>query len=590
MKKHSVQKGFAILSVSGIIIKIISLLYIPLLLSIIGEKGNGFYQAAAQIFVFAYVLTNSGTLNAITKMTSEYVARGEHQDGVASGRLMANIDAQKAFKVSRLALAAIGGIITLLLIILSQPIANAVRFPEISLSIIVIAPSAFLTAIVSSYRGYYQGMNNFRPRAVSQVLEQSVNLVASIGLALLGVAIFGFGRDGILMAVAGANAGTTVAALASLVYLVRFSKKHEKEIAVQTTCLPGEEPVRKAFSISRKTWDATPESVAHSEKEFRKKALATFFRYSIPITMAAGLQYAGSIVDMWNTKSRLLVAGFSPDVATEMFGYLAKYQQLIYVPLIIIIGLASTILPNLSGFHAIDDTSKFKSSLSYAYRWCFIIAIPSTILMAVLSSQIFSTIHLGKGSELLMIGSVVTVLMAVSQIQSSVLQGLSKMYLLAGFLLAGIAAKILVNYVLIAIPFINVNGAIIGSIVCYMIPVYLNNRYIRAQLRKKFRITGEKPPKIMPFVYKPFSSAMIMGFVVAIVYAIFYALTSAIFGKTGSGGYFAVLIPFIISVIAGGVTFLGAMVAFKGFKKIDLEMIPHRLKKFIPKRVLDGLK
>lgn len=302
--------------------------------------------------------------------------------------------------------------------------------------------------------------------------------------------------------------------------------------------------------------------------------------------MAAGLQYAGSIVDMWNTKSRLLAAGFAPDVATQIFGYLAKYQQLIYVPLIIIIGLASTILPNLSGAHAIDDAHKFRSSLAYAYRWCFIISIPAAILMAVLYSQIYQTIKLGLGAELLLLGSVVTVLMAITQIQSAVLQGLSKMYLLASFLLAGIVVKILVNYWLIAVPFFNINGAIIGSILCYIIPVCLNEIYIRKQLRKKMT----NPLRILPFVYKPFSSSMVMGFVVYFSYLLFHAAANALLGATGLGGYFAVALPFLLSALLGGVAFIAAMLYMKGFKKIDLEMLPARLRRFVPKKVQNSLR
>jgi len=567
MKNQSVQKGFAILSTSGIIIKIISLLYIPLLLSIIGETGNGFYQAAAQIFAFAYVLTNSGTLNAITKMTSEYIAKGENADG--------QTDAFRAFRVSRMVLGIIGGVISLLLIIFAQPIANAVKFPEISLSIILIAPSAFITALVSSYRGYYQGQNNFKPRAVSQVLEQVVNLVASITLALLAVAIFGNKPDGILLACAGANAGTTLAALAALVYLIWFNKKSTSNTA------NNESPAK----LTRKTFETTL-NIWKVEKNEKYQTLKTFFKYSIPITLSAGLQYAGSVVDMWNTKSRLLVAGFSPDMATQMYGYLAKYQQLIYVPLIIIIGLASTILPNLSGANAIDDKQKFRSSLSYAYRWCFIISIPAAVLMAVLSSQVYQSIKLGLGSELLLIGSVVTILMSVTQVQSSVLQGLSKMYLLAIFLLIGIIVKIIVNYWLIAIPFFNVNGAIIGSIICYLIPIFLNEMYIRRQLRKKLG----KPLKMLPFLYKPFSSSVAMGIVVFFANFLFNYMTRSIFGATGIGGYITVVLSLILSLVTGAVTFFAAMLYFKGFKKIDLDMVPQRLKRFIPLRVQNSLK
>jgi stage V sporulation protein B len=50
MKEQSVAKGFAVLSAAGIIVKVVSLLYLPFLLAIIGDAGNGVYVAAYQVY------------------------------------------------------------------------------------------------------------------------------------------------------------------------------------------------------------------------------------------------------------------------------------------------------------------------------------------------------------------------------------------------------------------------------------------------------------------------------------------------------------------------------------------------------------
>ena len=66
MKKQSVTKGFAILSIAGMLAKVFSLIYIPALINILTDQGYGIYMAAYQIFTFIFILTNSGIPVAIS--------------------------------------------------------------------------------------------------------------------------------------------------------------------------------------------------------------------------------------------------------------------------------------------------------------------------------------------------------------------------------------------------------------------------------------------------------------------------------------------------------------------------------------------
>ena len=79
MKKQSVSNGFAILTLGSMIVKIISVLYIVLIPIIIGKEGFGVYSAVYIIFVFIYVVTNSGISVATAKVLSELIAKGRYR-------------------------------------------------------------------------------------------------------------------------------------------------------------------------------------------------------------------------------------------------------------------------------------------------------------------------------------------------------------------------------------------------------------------------------------------------------------------------------------------------------------------------------
>ena len=67
-----------------------------------------------------------------------------------------------------------------------------------------IAPSLFFVAILSVYRGYFQGMQQMTPTAVSQVIEQIGKLVIGLAFAFLLI------KKGELYAAAGSYSASHV--------------------------------------------------------------------------------------------------------------------------------------------------------------------------------------------------------------------------------------------------------------------------------------------------------------------------------------------------------------------------------------------
>ena len=443
MKQQSTSKGFAILSAANIIVKILSFIYLPFLLKILHSEGYGIYSVSYQVYIFIYVIANSGLPASISKIIAEFTALNRHKDAL-------NI-----FRLSRRVLFITGLVMSILLYVLAGPVTSLMHYEKSYMAVLALAPSILLTSVSSAYRGYFQGRSNMFPTAISQIFEQLINTIFTLAFA------FYFMKYGVEAACAGGAAATTLAALVSLIILIiLFKKSNEKA---------------KLAALGN---EGTPTLS-------RKRLLKRIINYSLPITLCIGLQYAGNLVDLGNTKARLLAAGFSDTKATVLYGYLAKFQQLSGVPLTLVTALTAVILPAISRAVVLKEKDLIKRNFDYAFRLCFLITVPSAVGLSILSTPIYDLLRFQPGSYLMKYGSVIIVLMSVQMIQISILQGAKRFNTATTNAILGILVKIIVNYILIANPAININGALLGSISGYMVSISLNAYFIGKFLKIK---------------------------------------------------------------------------------------------------------
>lgn len=527
MKKQSIGKGFAVLSMAGMAVKILSLMYIPFLLAIIGDEGNGIYAAAYQVYVFIYVLANSGTPVAISKLVAELLAVGNVRDAV------------RTFRIARSFLLVAGVVLSTLMFLLARPLANFIHYPRAYLAIVALSPSILFTSIACAYRGYFQGRGNMVPTGISQVLEQVVNTIFTLIFAALLL------RYGLEAACAGGTIGTSLGALVSACTLIWFYERKGRFTARE----------RMHPGIRR-----------YQYKELVRKIL----KYSVPITLCVGLQYAGNLVDVLNTKARLLTAGFEDAQATQLYSYLSKYQQLMNVPVSLIIALAVAMLPAISGAVALNDRRDIQKKINYAFRLCYIIALPAAVGLSVLSDPIYHMLKFRGGSMLMLYGSFILILSGTVQIQTTLLQGANRLYTVTLHLVLGITIKILLNYFLIVQPQINIYGAIIGSFAGYLVPLVLNQRLLRSALKVKV--------KTLSHMIKPGLAAALMG---GCVFWVYEGIVS-IPGFT-SGTYITNMAATLISIASGALVYTYALAILKGITRSDLDSLPPSLLRWIPK-------
>ncbi|WP_251859728.1 polysaccharide biosynthesis protein [Clostridium sp. Marseille-Q2269] len=535
MKKQSVTKGFAILSIAGMLAKVFSLIYIPALINILTDQGYGIYMAAYQIFAFIFVLTNSGIPVAISKLVSELIATENYKDAL------------KSFRIARYMLLFLGFIMALFTVCASGVLSKIIGYEKAQLAVLALAPSILFTSVSSAYRGYFQGMGNMTPTAISQVIEQLVNIIFSLLFAVM------FIKYGLEAGCAGGTVGTSLGALVSALFLIYC---HKKDGAIK---------VRDKSNIKDEKY-----SMAYLMKKI--------VHYGLPITLCVGMNSAGALVDLYNTKARLMVGGFNEVNATVLYGYLAKYQQLINVPIAIISSLSMAVLPVIAAAAAKGDKKQVKNNINYAFKSCFLISIPAAVGLGFLAKPIYSMLHIGGGVDIMKYGVIVLVLMAVAQIQTTILQSIGKLYAATLYSVIGICFKIAINYLLIANPTINIMGAIYGSAIGFLIPIILNHRMIKKSLKVNFNIIT---PAIRPFI-----SAQIMGFVIVPVYTV--VNNGIIVGLKKV--YIANAVATMLAIILGIFIYAYSLILIGGLKKKDLDRMPSKLRKLIPDFIIKRMK
>ena len=96
----------------------------------------------------------------------------QFQISIRKNELGRHDEANKIFKVALSLLAALGLIVSIVLFVNAEHFAIFLKNPAAQVAIMYVAPAIFTVSLGGALRGYFQGMQNMTPSAVSQVTEQ----------------------------------------------------------------------------------------------------------------------------------------------------------------------------------------------------------------------------------------------------------------------------------------------------------------------------------------------------------------------------------------------------------------------------------
>ena len=425
-RKKNYLKGATILAFGGIMAKFLGMfLKIPLNRTI-GELGMGLYANAYPVYTFLLAISTIGLPVAISKMVSERLKLGQYDA------------AYKVFRVAVTTLAVIGAICTAIMLFGANFFIRTFNWhPDTYYSIMGLALAPFFVCILSSFKGFFQGMQNMTPSSISQIVESFTRVV--VGLAL---AIFLFNRLGVAYGAAGATFGATAGAfMASLFMFICYLR-----------VAPG---IKK--NISR-------QEEKHEEEV--GKILKILASIAIPITLASLVTSSMNLINSFTVSHYLQVIGFSVDEATILWGQLSqKAQVIISIPVVLASSLAASLVPTISESHVVGNNEDIVKKTYIAMKVLFLITLPCMVGLVVLPGEIL-TLLFGNpnGYNMLRMLALGLLFTMISTSMQGILQGLGKVNIPVRNLGIGCIIKLILNVILIQIPKLNIYGAILGTL------------------------------------------------------------------------------------------------------------------------------
>ena len=302
-----------ILSVVGLICKIVGALYRIPLAWLIGDEGMGTYQLVFPTYNMLLTISSAGLPVAISRMVSFTLARDDPRN------------ARRIFRVALCLLSTLGLIATLLMLVMSPTLALRSGDPSTQPGFVAIAPALLLVCAMSALRGFMQGQQNMVPTAISQLIEQVGKVFVALPLAYFGM------RISVAYAAAGVLLGTSIAEGVALLYMVVIYRRK-----------------RAAFDALPQNPDETPLAV--------RPLLKRLLSLSIPITLGACIVPIASFIDSGLLLNRLVDAGIERTSALGLYGRYSGYVlTLINVPTALAVAISMSLVPSISSAMARGD-------------------------------------------------------------------------------------------------------------------------------------------------------------------------------------------------------------------------------------------
>ena len=422
-QKQSFIKGAIIISVGGFISKILGAVYRIPLTNFLGGEGMGIYQMVYPLYCILLTVSASGIPTGIARLISSGSKGAERTAFALYGT--------------------IGVIGTILMYMLSAPLASIQGEGAIKLCCIMLCPSVFFVSVLSVVRGYFQGRGNMYPTAVTEVSEQVIKVVIGCVLAY----IF---RANLALAVASTLFAVTVSeVISTAIALVWYSGKKAR---------------RPLYNPSRVPYSA-------------------IIKYTIPLTLTAIALPASQLLESI-VAVRLLRE--MTDGATALYGIFSGCAvTIINLPVSITYGLAAASVPQISPLAEKGDIDGAKKKAYKSMLITFAISLPASVVLFAFAPLAVKLIFasLADGEKTILVNLVR--IMAVNAVTLSLVQTSSACLTLLGRPVRSTLTqwttailRVALTAVLIKFTNLSIAGAAISANCCYLVAALMNFWYI----------------------------------------------------------------------------------------------------------------
>jgi stage V sporulation protein B len=525
-KSNFILQG-GVLAAAGIISRIIGIARRFPMEHIIGDKGNGYYSAAYEVYTIMLLISCYSLPLAVSKVVSAKMSKRQYKS------------AERAFGCAMFFAVVAGGLMFLICEIFGDAIAKYYLLePMSALALKILGPALLIVSVMGVFRGYFQGLGTMVPTAISQILEQIFVLVGTLAGASI---LYEYGtKVGALMhdedyapsyGAAGASIGPVLGAVVGLIFLILI------------------------FALYKKSTKNQFVGESMSNVDSYGQILRLIVLTILPVLLSTTVYNISTIIDLRIYNKIMIDKGLEAVKAYNWGVYSGKYRILVNVPIALANAMCSSIVPVLTALMVQEDYRQAKEKISQAMRFTMIVAIPSTVGLAVLARPIISMLFTGEvdmAVTMLHFGSISVVVYTMSTLTNGVLQGINRMKVPVRNALISLVIHVIFLYVALTAG-MGINAVVWGDILFAVVVCILNAIEINRTLRYR-------QEKIKTFVI-PAIAAVIMGIVI-------WILCKIISGFAGN------LVTVFVGMIVGVVVYFIALIKLKGIDESDLKHMP----------------
>ncbi|RRJ63057.1 polysaccharide biosynthesis protein [Paenibacillus oralis] len=446
-------KGAAILSLAAILTKLLGTLQKIPLQNIGGDGVFGIYNTVYPFYTLLITLTTSGFQAAVSNFVAERHTIGNEPEQREVLRLAAAM--MTVFGVAGAILLYFGAPL------LARLIGSSLIVPALQAA----APALLFYPVSAALRGYYQGLQNMLPTAVSQVTEQAVRVTVMIAL-LLYLSRIPVGDPALA---GGALAGSSVGAAASLLVMLLYWRVYVRR-----------EGLAGAGNSGNSGNSGLPSKA-------RWELLRALLKYAIPISLAALAVPLISLVDTFSLPRLLNVHGDEIRVMGQV-GIYNRGIPLVQLVTMLATSLSVLFIPAMAELRMKSDIAAIRRQTQTALRWFWLIGLAASLGLALLAQPINVMLYEdAAGSATFAWIAWTAAPSAIMVVTSALLQGLGAQRAPALHLLAAALLKAALNALLV--PRLGITGAAIAGIAAYGAAAALNAALLlrRVGLRPRLR-------------------------------------------------------------------------------------------------------
>jgi len=406
-------RGAVLLTLAGLISKVLSAGYRIPLQNFTGDLGFYIYQQVYPLLGMALVLSLYGFPSAISQLAAE------------SARMQQALTARHFYLPVLSILLGVMGTLALLLFLFAEQLAGAIGDPSLVRAYQLAAVSFLVVPFTSLLRGVFQGRLNMKPTAYSQIGEQLIRvlviIIAAVIVGMQGIDIYRIGEGAALASIAGGLAGAGI-------LLFFFHREKTPVLKEPDTPIP---------------W-----------RKYFQTLLLLGFAAALNHMVLLLFQFADAITLV----PALMESGLGEIQAMEAKGVLDRGQPLIQLGAVLGSSFALAMIPSISANRIQENPDSFYEETQSSMAVNLYLAAGATAgLVAIMPEANILLYENDLGTSDLRILMLAVMLTSLGITAATILQGIGKMKRTAAFILLAVAVNWTGNKVFV--PLLGITGS-----------------------------------------------------------------------------------------------------------------------------------